>query len=185
MARASKRAADEAKGKSPATAPAVAPAPAPAVPQTAPAPFQQVSMQMGIPQGTLGLHPTPTRHIDPEGFIRVRDSVSQLLHFKSSAPKARKQKQNKAKEIALYVVAKHPFPSRTPLLLLLWSLAPRSTRYDSVLFLFIHLCIYLYTSHVVLQCLPLAGRHLSRPVNHVTHMEVPCSLWRVLFWRIS
>ncbi|KAL2754975.1 hypothetical protein ACRALDRAFT_1064719 [Sodiomyces alcalophilus JCM 7366] len=81
MARASKKAADEAKGKAPAT---ITPAPAPVVNQAAPAPIQQqVGMhpqQMGgIPQGTLGLHPTPVRHIDPEGFIRVRDSVHHRL----------------------------------------------------------------------------------------------------------
>ncbi|ROT43613.1 hypothetical protein SODALDRAFT_320033 [Sodiomyces alkalinus F11] len=90
MPRVSKKAAEEAKAKAAAaaaaaaaaTAPAVAPAPAPVIAQAPSAPIQQVPshpQQMGIPQGTLGLHPTPVRHIDPEGFIRVRDSVHHRL----------------------------------------------------------------------------------------------------------
>ncbi|KAF3357366.1 hypothetical protein VdG1_03154 [Verticillium dahliae VDG1] len=69
MARPTKKQMEEAKKSAVASAPIVAPAPLPiAIPAVQPAPLVAPGL----------VHQQP-RHIDPEGFIRVRDSVHQRL----------------------------------------------------------------------------------------------------------
>ncbi|RBQ82997.1 hypothetical protein VDGD_20992 [Verticillium dahliae] len=72
MARPTKKQMEEAKKSAVASAPIVAPAPLPiAIPAVQPAPLVAPGL----------VHQQP-RHIDPEGFIRVRDSVSHdYFHF--------------------------------------------------------------------------------------------------------